>query len=67
MKADTQMQSLMPNFVNAGLWKVHCLGDIPRSHGALNNVPSFAVEPELKNKQNEKQTKLHLAMTPTVC
>lgn len=53
------MQSRVPNFINAGLWKVHCLGDIPRSHGAINNVSSFAVEPEFKktNKtKNEKQT-----------
>lgn len=44
----------MPNFVNAGLCKVYCLGNIPKSHGAINNVSSFAVEPELKNKQNKK-------------
>ena len=34
-KAEILMWPLAPNFVNAGLWKVHCLSCIHSSHGAI--------------------------------
>lgn len=40
-KTDTQMWSLVPDFVNAGLWKACWLGSILGSYGGISNMARF--------------------------